>query len=76
MHAKRHATPGAHVHLYTHCFVEGRALPFAGPGRQVMTTAAWPLAAVSLQVWDEKAGLPTGYGAALLAQWAIAQGKQ
>jgi hypothetical protein len=39
-------------------------------------TVSTLLAAVSLQVWDEKAGLPTGYGAALLAQWATAQGKQ
>jgi hypothetical protein len=29
-----------------------------------------------MQVWDEKAGLPTGYGAALLAQWATSQGKE
>lgn len=26
-------------------------------------------------VWDEKAGLPTGYGAATLAEWAAAQGR-
>jgi hypothetical protein len=24
-------------------------------------------------VWNEKVGLPTGYGAALLAEWAMAQ---
>jgi hypothetical protein len=28
---------------------------------------------VTAQVWDEKASLPTGYGAALLAQWATSQ---
>jgi leucyl aminopeptidase len=24
-------------------------------------------------VWDDKAGLPTGYGASTLAHWALAQ---
>jgi hypothetical protein len=28
------------------------------------------------QVWDEKQGLPTGYGAATLAKWATAQGQK
>ena len=27
------------------------------------------------QVWDDKAALPTGYGAALLAQWATSQAR-
>ena len=27
-------------------------------------------------VWDDKVGGATGYGAQLLAEWAIAQGKQ
>ena len=27
-------------------------------------------------VWDEKLGLPTGYGAMTLAAWVVAHGKQ
>lgn len=27
------------------------------------------------QVWNEKESLPTGYGAATLAEWAAAQGE-
>jgi leucyl aminopeptidase len=35
----------------------------------------WAHLDVAGPVWDEKASLPTGYGASLLAEWATAQGK-
>ncbi|WIA31378.1 hypothetical protein OEZ86_002277 [Tetradesmus obliquus] len=34
----------------------------------------WAHLDIAGPVWDEKASLPTGYGAALLAQWATEQG--
>lgn len=34
---------------------------------------AWAHLDMAGPVWDEKAGLPTGYGAATLAHWAVAQ---
>lgn len=34
----------------------------------------WAHLDVAGPVWNDKAGQPTGYGAALLAEWAIAQG--
>jgi leucyl aminopeptidase len=34
----------------------------------------WAHLDIAGPVWDEKASLPTGYGAALLAQWATNQG--
>ncbi|KAF6251830.1 cytosol aminopeptidase family, catalytic domain-containing protein [Scenedesmus sp. NREL 46B-D3] len=34
----------------------------------------WAHLDIAGPVWDEKASLPTGYGAALLAQWATKQG--
>lgn len=36
----------------------------------------WAHLDIAGPVWDEKASLPTGYGAALLAQWATNQGTQ
>lgn len=33
----------------------------------------WAHLDIAGPVWDEKAGLPTGYGAATLAEWAIGQ---
>jgi leucyl aminopeptidase len=35
----------------------------------------WAHLDIAGPVWDEKAALPTGYGAALLAQWATNQGR-
>lgn len=35
----------------------------------------WAHLDIAGPVWDEKAALPTGYGAALLATWAAAQGQ-
>lgn len=34
----------------------------------------WAHLDIAGPVWDEKAGLPTGYGATTLAAWAAAQG--
>jgi leucyl aminopeptidase len=34
----------------------------------------WAHLDIAGPVWDEKASLPTGYGAALLAEWATNQG--
>lgn len=35
----------------------------------------WAHLDIAGPVWDEKEGLPTGFGAALLAEWAAAQGR-
>jgi leucyl aminopeptidase len=34
----------------------------------------WAHLDIAGPVWDEKAALPTGFGAAILAQWAASQG--
>jgi leucyl aminopeptidase len=53
-----------------------RALLLRWPALQefVKEGVEWAHLDIAGPVWDEKASLPTGYGAALLAQWATNQG--